>query len=186
MSPLLPAITGISVSNHEMVPVLLILMLKELTELAKGFDTRRATVRQVGDVVRIVTIREHRNFVEKRSQNFLLASIAVNLTPCIIFPGTAFAVSALDMLHSVGSRLEANFAAYGTGNLSWTMDLHVHIQRVLIREHIVTYMTLVVGTRNTVFAARVTIALRPLVATEAAVPTPPTTLATLTLHGQEE
>ena len=156
--------------------MLLILVLKKLTELTKGFGAGKTTIRQVGNALMgIVAVCEHGGFVEVRTHCRLLLGILIYLSACIICPTTAFAVSALDMLNCVRSRLEASITTHRTGKLTRTMDLHVHIEFILIRKLPVAFVALVNRSRilvpicHAVFATRVSVAFEPLVATIATI-----------------
>jgi hypothetical protein len=98
----------------------------------------------------------------------LLRRELIDLFASILVTWTAGAISTLHVLDGIGSASEACFAANRTSHAARAMDLHVHIQVVLVFKTSIAFLALKgwAATVDTAFATRVASSLPPLIATE--------------------
>ena len=153
--------------------MLLILVLQELTELAKGLLTITTLIWEVWNrIVLVASIGQHGHLRHKMAHLGLLRSKFVNLLPGIVTATTTTARPSFNVLNSVGSRTKPTVTTNRTGDISRSMNLLMHFQLILIVELTVTNYTLVHRCPHwcvrihTVGASRVTIAFHPLVSTK--------------------
>jgi len=154
------------VRDHAGAFVFLILMLQKLAEITESPGTVGAMIRMVRDVGRTIPICQHGNLTHIRSHGALGGSEPVNLLSGIVFSHATTTVAALNVLHSISTRAEPLLSANRTGNVSWAMNLHVHVQLVLITKSPPTMLTrvLISAPVHTIAASRITRTLPPLVA----------------------
>lgn len=117
------------------VVVLLILMLKKLTELTERLSTFRTVIREIGNVIVVrIAVGDHGGISHEATHRWLILGKVVDLTACQILSSATRAISTFHVLDRIRPRLETGFAANGTRNITRTMNLHVHVQLVLIVE----------------------------------------------------
>jgi hypothetical protein len=113
------------------VPVLLILVLQELAELAESLGTIVAAVGEVGHAMATPPpVLKEWDVTHERVQRLLATGEIVDLLSRVVLPFAAAAESALDVLDGVGARLEALIPADRARDGLGAMDLHVHLQRI--------------------------------------------------------
>jgi hypothetical protein len=129
----------VSVRKKTTVPVLLVLVLQELAELAERLGTFGAAVGEVGHALPTPpAVLEERDVAHVRAHRALATGEVVDLLSRVGLPFAAAAESALDVLNGVGARLEALVPADRARNRLGAMDLHVHVEVVLSLELSVT------------------------------------------------
>jgi hypothetical protein len=92
----------------------------------------------------------------------------IYLPTSIVFSQASSTVSTLDMLNSIRGRSEPHISTYWAAKLARTMDLHVHVQVILIGELTTTFPAYKFGSvedvvTNTIGATRIAFAFAPLV-----------------------
>jgi hypothetical protein len=120
------------VSEQAVIAVLLVLMLQQLAQLTKYLGTVWTIIREIGNIVRAASIRQHGNIVQIVLHLRLTGGKLVDLVPGVVNSSTPSAVATFDMLHSVGARLESLLSTDGTTHVTRTVDLLVHFKIVLV------------------------------------------------------
>ena len=154
------------IPKHSHPIVLLIHVLHQLTQLSKRFRTLLTLVGEIGhrsSVGMPSTIRQHGVAPTRVSLHML-----INLPTSIVFSQASSTVSTLDMLNSIRGRSEPHISTYWAAKLARTMDLHVHVQVILIGELTTTFPAYKFGSvedvvTNTIGATRIAFAFAPLV-----------------------
>ena len=175
--------SALVVCESHMIVVLLVLVLKQLTQLAKHFAAWLTMVGEIGDLVRtVVVILQH----ERHELLHLLLSIdeLIDLLSGVVFTNASSAVSTLDMLNSIRTRSEASIATYRTSNSASAVYLHMHVEIVLTLEVASANGTNVGGCRKRSFvdaldATRTPFPFLPLIVAEVATVKVVTTPATI-------
>jgi len=143
-------------------------------------------------------IRQERRTVHVRLHFALPLSKLVYLLPRPVFALASGAVSAFHVLDHVGAAFEMSLSAQDARDGARAMDLHVHVQLVLVLELSVAFRTIVgrrmlicddggtdggmVSRDDAIHAARVAVAFHPLVTTEFAIGAPITALRAVPPH----
>jgi hypothetical protein len=177
------------VSNHATLPMLIIIVLQELTELPKGLVARTALVGIFGSAAAIglfmaIAIGEKRRARQIGSHGRLRRGILVNAFTSVILAKTATAIPTFHMLHSVGTGTKPRVTTNGTGHGARTMDLGVHVQLVLVGKLTVAlaaFKSSIVAL-NAVAATGNTVALTPLIVAKVAALTPVAAPGTVANH----
>ena len=161
------------VSEHSSVAVFLIVVLQELTQLPEIAIAFIATVGIVGRAIVVSTVGQHGPVIQVRPHGRFGLSESVNAVASILLATTSTAVATFYMLHGIGSRSKALLSTNRTRHIARTMDLHVHVQIVLIVKGLVTLATLVLillllistatTSSSTVWATREAVTLAPLI-----------------------
>ena len=154
------------IPKHSHPIVLLIHVLHQLTQIAKTLCAFLALVREIGHRFSIgmtSTIRQHRIAPTRVSLH-----VIINLPTRIVSAQTSAATPTLDMLNSIRGRSEPHISTYWAAKLARTMDLHVHVQIILIGELTTTFPAYKFGSvedvvTNTIGATRIAFAFVPLV-----------------------
>jgi hypothetical protein len=152
------------VCECQAIAMLLVLMLKQLAQLAKIFATWLATVGEIRSTVMSISL-----VLQHRSDELLHVSLgrskSIDLIPRVIFTKASSAVATLNMLNSIGTGTESAFSAHRTRNCLGAVHLHVHVDFILVAEGASTRGTLVEGGVDTVPATRQPLSLVPLIIT---------------------
>jgi hypothetical protein len=122
--------------------VFLVIVLKELTELTKGFDALRTAVGIVGDVAAsIAAVGEHGSVRDEWSHVTLLGSEIVNGSAGLVLTPASSAKPTFHVLHGICPATEPRLVTHRARHIPGTMHLHVHIQLVLSVESATTSPT---------------------------------------------
>eukprot|EP00523_Entomoneis_sp_CCMP467_P009110 CAMPEP_0168731222 /NCGR_PEP_ID=MMETSP0724-20121128/7139_1 /TAXON_ID=265536 /ORGANISM="Amphiprora sp., Strain CCMP467" /LENGTH=189 /DNA_ID=CAMNT_0008778193 /DNA_START=214 /DNA_END=783 /DNA_ORIENTATION=+ len=118
------------------------------------------------------------------SHGILLIGELENGVAGIVLAFAAGAIATLHMLNRVGARSETNIPTNGARHVPGTVDLHVHVQFILIVEGAIALAAPIsIGDAiDAILATRITIAFSPLVATEASIAAPITTIGAVATH----
>lgn len=154
------------IPKHPHSIVLIIHVLHQLTQVTKLDRAMLTLVRKVGhrSTTRTPSIRQERIVFPTSVSLHML----IDLPTSIVFPRTSSAVSTLDMLHGIRWRFESSITTHRTTDLTWTMDLHVHVQFILVVELAATLFAFVLWgvedvITNTIGATRAAFAFAPLI-----------------------
>jgi hypothetical protein len=169
--------------------VLLILMLKKLTQLSKLSGTFGTLIRKVRNAaIPVAIISQLRNFRHVSRHGPFGFGKLVNLLSYVVSSSTARTKAALNMLNSVCSRPETNFSTHGTSHVSRSVYLHMHVKIILVVKSAVTDAALergyVCGLVDAISATRVAVAFVPLVPTEPATRSVVSTISAVSSHFQ--
>lgn len=170
--------------------MLLIVVLQELTELAKHLVARTTLVGIFGSVAMAMAraIGEKRRARQVGSHGRLRRGVLVNAFASIILAATATAIPAFHMLHGIGTRTKPSVATNGTGKAARTMDLGVHIQLVVVGKRATAFVTFksraaaAAAAMNTGGATRSTFAFAPLIVAKVVASAPIITRGTVPNH----
>ncbi len=86
-----------------MIAVLLVLMLQQVAQVAECRGAVRTMIREIGNIVRAASMRQHGNIVQIVLHLRLTGCKLVDLVPSVVNSSTPSAVATFDMLHSVGA-----------------------------------------------------------------------------------
>ena len=148
--------------------MLLIVVLKQLTQLAKGAIAFVTLIGIIGcRPIVVSSIGQHGRTVQIGLHGRSRLSKPINVVSRILLATATTAIATLHVLNGVGSRAKALFSTNGTGYSPRTMDLHVHVQIVLTVKSTMAFaalvVCLVVVSTYTVIATRVAVTLAPLI-----------------------
>jgi hypothetical protein len=152
------------IAEEVVIAVLLVLMLQQVAQVAECRGAVRTMIREIGNIVRAASMRQHGNIVRVVLYLRLTGSKLVDLVPGVVVnsytPGT---VATFDILHTVGGWLESLLSAYGTAHIARTVELHVHFKIVRVVKGLGAYRTREERQLDAFDASRSTSAIIPLV-----------------------
>lgn len=175
-------------------------MLHQLTQIPKLLITVRTTIRKIRNCTiprPSTSILQHWRVrqISIHSRPALLRSKVINLSTCILLrTTTSGTISAFSMLHGISSGFEFYLTTNKTCDCFGSMNLHMHIELILGGEFSAACVALVGddGGRillgllrsiwDTRFASWVSISFEPLIATEARIGLPISTVGTVSSH----
>lgn len=180
----------LTVSNQIMaIAMFIVLVLHQLAQILKWFITLRTTIR----IIRNRTIPWPSSIFQEWCVRHVSIHTSlplgkfINLSTCIVLrTTTSSAVSTFDMLHGIRTGFESFLTTNGTFDCFGSMNLHMHLELILGVEFTKAFMTLVGGGLRGIdagFASGVSISFKPLIATEARVGLPISTIGTVASHG---
>jgi hypothetical protein len=131
-----------------------------------------ASVREIRNAfVKVTAVRELRNVVHVSTHPPFRRREFVDLRACILSAWAATTVPALHMLDRVGSRFESSIATHRTSHVARSVNLHVHVQFILVPKLTRARTTLESGLKDSIFhavsAPGVPFTLEPLIAAKA-------------------
>jgi hypothetical protein len=91
------------VAEQAVIAVLLVLMLHQLAQVAEYLGAVWTIVREIGNMVRVASIRQHGNIVQVVLHLRLAGGKLVDLVAGVVNSSTTSAVATFYMLHSVGA-----------------------------------------------------------------------------------
>jgi hypothetical protein len=120
--------------EKSVVAVLLVPMLRELTELTKRLDTLIALVREIMHSSVSSHSTRGGGITHERTHRLWTIRKVVDLPPSIVLASTAATEAALDVLSGIRPKPASCIAANGAGNTTGTMNLQVHVKILLAAE----------------------------------------------------
>lgn len=162
-----------------MIVVFLILMLKKLTQMAELFRAWSTVVREFRHALTITVTTISQLWHHEWIHFMLLLCKLVDLRTSIVGSEATSTIATLHMLGGISTRAKASITTNRTRNAAWTMDLHMHVELVLMVEHTSTLATFIDSRcTDAIHATRISATFHPLIVAIVATSIETTTICT--------